>query len=485
MAAIDDFAVPAYALDWLREIGYGPYTSMDSYIKRWWAWFTGSTDFYDETGWDSVNKKPIHYRKYSLKPARRVCREWASLMFDDGTKVMSPDEGANEWLQGWAASERLLTSARRCTERAFALGTGALALWFSFPEDASKPARMRPRRYDARMIIPLSWDDDEVTECAFATRSTVAGKKVTQVSAHTVGDRGTYVIRTAFFDSRGRRVMGEGFLEEFDTLQPFPTFCLLKPAIDNSVADCSPMGQSVYEDAVDAIKAVDSSFDSMIREILVTKPKVFMDDLLLRTTDDKGKRVVVPMAPEETVIRAVTSTGGGDLIKTFQPDIRTDGIRRMLDTALAELGDECGFGQQYFTLERTGGLKTATEVAADSSALMRNLAAHESECGAQLEGLLSAAMACAALHLGAQIPADASASVVWDDSIVEDTPAEKSQMQAEIAAGIAAPWEYRVRFYGEDESTARERADEAASGMGAGDALNGPYPAPEGDEGAI
>ena len=30
---------------------------------------------------------------------------------------------------------------------------------------------MRVRRYDARMAVPLTWDEEGVTECAFVTRA--------------------------------------------------------------------------------------------------------------------------------------------------------------------------------------------------------------------------------------------------------------------------------------------------------------------------
>ena len=484
MAARDDFSAPAYALDWLKGLGYEPYTAMQGDIADWWDWFTARAGWYDQTGWDSANRKKVRYRKYSLRPARRVCREWASLMFDDGTRLVADGERAAAWLQAWAASTGFIAAARECTERAFALGTGALALWFDVPGDASRPVAMRARRYDARMVLPLSWDDDACTECAFVTRAHVKGRPCTQVSAHVAGESG-YEIRTALFDAAGREVEAGGVIARFETMQPNPTFCLISPAIDNVVADCSPMGQSVFEDARDAVKAVDDAFDTLVREMLVSKPRVFMDDMLINPVDADGRKVAVPSAPEETVIRSVMSASGGDLIKTFQPDIRADQLRRMLDTALAELGDLTGFGQQYFTLERSGGPKTATEVSADSSALMRNLRKHESAAGEGISRLLGAAMACARTVCGQQVEEGAAASVSWDDSIVEDTPAEKTQMQAEVAAGICAPWEYRKRFYGETDQEARERAAEASMGTGAGFEPNAPQTPPQIEIGAL
>lgn len=466
--AIDEFSVPSCAVKWLGELGYAPYRSMDSDVARWWSWYTAGAKWYNRVSIDYTSGQPVRrsYRCYTIRPARRVCREWASLMFDEGTTFSAEDPRANDWLHAWAASTGLLAAAQRCTERAFALGTGALALSFTVPEDTASPVRIRARRYDARMVLPLSWDDDGTTECAFCTSAHVGGKRLTQVVAHVIDPAtGTYHVRCAMFDERGREATPEGVITDLDTGQTMPTFCLVRPAVDNLVADMSPMGQSVFEDAIDAIKAVDDAFDTIVRELAVTKPKVFMADSLLQTfQDDAGNYVTAPMAPEETVIRAVRSMAGDDVIKTFQPSIRATELRGMLDTALAELGDLTGFGQNYFTLDKATSPKTATEVSADSSALMRNLRKHEASVGASLSGMLSAALSCAR-SLGAGDMGDPGiVTVAWDDSIIEDTPAEKAQFLSEVASGIAAPWEYRARFKGEDEETARALAAEASGG---------------------
>lgn len=53
--------------------------------------------------------------------------------------------------------------------------------------------------------------------------------------------------------------------------------------------------------------------------------------------------------------------------------------------------------------------------------------------------------------------------MTFDDSIITDTSAAKLQDMAEVGLTLW-PWEYRVRWYGEDEQTAKERA----KGLGAG-----------------
>ena len=50
----------------------------------------------------------------------------------------------------------------------------------------------------------------------------------------------------------------------------------------------------------------------------------------------------------------------------------------------------------------------------------------------------------------------------FGDAIAVDTETQRAAMRADCEAGAAAWWEYRVRFYGEDEVTARQRAVEAS-----------------------
>ena len=58
---------------------------------------------------------------------------------------------------------------------------------------------------------------------------------------------------------------------------------------------------------------------------------------------------------------------------------------------------------------------------------------------------------------GEEIPDEGAASVMYDDSIVQDTAAEKEQGMREVGVTMNA-WEYRVKWYGEDEKTAKARA---------------------------
>lgn len=210
---------------------------------------------------------------------------------------------------------------------------------------------------------------------------------------------------------------------------------------------------------------MDLCYDAMMSEIDNRKVRVFLSDVMFGVErGGKNGRVSIPFGRQDcTVFRKVMSTE--DTIHEFAPALRTEDQAWAFRVALQTLGDLCGFGLDYFDLDKTGYLRTATEVSADNSALMRNIRRHEHALEGALAGICRALMA-AERHLGADLPDEGQVRVAFDDSIISDTAAEKRQDMDEVAAGLMQPWEYRVKWYGEDEATARRNA--VATGRGTG-----------------
>ena len=48
----------------------------------------------------------------------------------------------------------------------------------------------------------------------------------------------------------------------------------------------------------------------------------------------------------------------------------------------------------------------------------------------------------------------------WDDSVIIDAEAERLRDQQEVAQGLMLAWEYRVKWYGEGEATAKRKLAE-------------------------
>ena len=457
--ADNEFSIPAYVRAEITSRGYAMPPDMATHIEQWYQWYTATHPFYKEK-YLGVDGRSHERRKLSLRPARRVCREWASLIANE-MQARSGSADANEWVRGYCEDAGLYALFQRGIERAFAMGTGAMALWFDVRDDAT---RIRVRRYDAKMVLPLTWDEDGTSECAFCTRVTVRGRQAVQLQMH-VADGGTYHIRTKVWcDGKPLDPASLGIIEDFDTGCAARTFCLLSPAIDNTVQDTSPYGVSVFHDAIDAMRMLDTAWTALYDETDLLRAVLMIPDTMIDVeTEEDGSKRAVPFGSREQRLYRLTSASIGEEGKpyAFAPAMRTDAIHGVYADACAALGDQCGFGSQYFKPDKAGGLKTATEVSADNSALMRNIRNHENALGKELGVLLTALVECARVHCGAPVSEGFEpVTIAWDDSIITDTQADKAQMLAEIAAGVVPKWMYLARFYGLSEEEARAAAPE-------------------------
>lgn len=152
-----------------------------------------------------------------------------------------------------------------------------------------------------------------------------------------------------------------------------------------------------------------------------------------------------------------------DTTQEFAPALRTSSQSEAFRIALQMLGDLTGFGIGYFDFDESHGyVRTATEVSSDNSALMRNIRRHENALHEPIIAIARAVMAVSR-GFGESIPDEGVMSVMFDDSIIQDVAAEKAQDMAEVGVTMNA-WEYRAKWYGEDERTAKARARGLARG---------------------
>ncbi|WP_261429963.1 hypothetical protein [Xiamenia xianingshaonis] len=432
---LDEYWVPEHVKDYLRKLGFVlPLDDMEPWIRSWDDWMSARGDFYDYRDKDGMGRVYAVHRR-SIHPAMRVCKEWGSLLLNENVQVVCEDQGATDWINGFFSTTNFMSAAQATVVRAFGLGTGAWALWLDLDK-----RKVRVRHYDARMVIPLTWDEDGVAECAFVTRAFYRGKAVDQLQMHLKGGMGfsaglspsssstpspespdvlltneteeTYRIVTVCFDHEGNELSPVGILPVYDTGCPFPTFGIVKPAVTNTRVDMSPYGQSVFADAIDAVQAVDLTFDALINEIDLSKMRVFLSDVLFDREQDGNKNVTIPFGKQDcTVFRKVMSTE--DTIQEFAPALRTNGQIEAFRVALQMLGDLTGFGISYFDMDNARGyVKTATEVSSDNSALMRNVRRHENGLEGAIVGIARAVMH-AARSLGESIPDEGEVRARW------------------------------------------------------------------------
>lgn len=449
MAESASYSIPQSIRDAVREMGYPmPYDQMRGNIERWDDLLNSVGDFWDYTEREGATVYRVKRR--TLHPARMCCDEWASLIFDDKTQAVCDEQACTDWLEGYLDSVGFWADAMDAASDAFGLGTSAFAVWV----DAST-GTVLPRRYDATMILPLSWDVSGITECAFATKANAGGRELDQLQMHVL-DGGQYTIRTLVFDAEtGRRLQVDGIEEELRTGCPTPTFGVLEPSIPNRLVKFSPFGCSLVEGNADVFQSVDACYDAVMGEVPLAKMRVLMPDSLFEQETRGGRTVYVPFGKSDTsVFRMVPGNGVDDGIHEWAPAMRTEAQKTAYRLAVQVMGLRCGFGEQYWDIDRSGGLKTATEVNSDNSALMRTIKRHEKRFAKPVADLCRALVHCASEFAGAGLPDPGDIRITWDDSIIADTAAEKAQDLAEVNVTMPA-WYYASKWYGLSEEEAR------------------------------
>lgn len=448
---------PAWAVEALKRAGYSPANVMDPYITSWWLWYSATEGFYSpETLPGKDRPRPCGH--LTLHPARMAAEEYAALVMDEKTVISSDDAQVNAWIEermgGFVGSEA------DSLAMAFALGTGVWAANFSGIVDGSgSGAAAEIAFYDAGQVVPLLSDGRESVSVALASRVLVDGRPYDRLQVHEP-DRstgGTYHIRTWLFEPgrHDRDVPVGSVVADLDTRSTRPTYAMVAPAISNAYEDATPCGVSVFADAVDAIRLLDETFDSAYWRMRLCQPRMVVDEQAL-AIDKRTGEVKLGETIDQRLFKGVSGPVGHDVpVTVFTPDLQAEDMERAINNALSIFSSKCGLGPNYWSFTRQGVNKTAREVMSDNSQLFRNVRRHEKAVEEAIVRLVSGAYSAeTALRTGA-MPADAPVAVTWDDSVVEDTEAERALMKDDIARGLCPAWLYPMRYYGMDELEAR------------------------------
>ena len=432
-----------YMTAWLGELGYECDTRMQGDVAKYWGWYTA------DNGW-------YHYRlkrgtrthkvdRDTMRPAAMAAEAWSDLLMNEKLNVTSEDASMQEVIDAHFANFGVAHAD--FVARAFALGTGAWAISVS---DASDDEMLHPdasivvREYDATQVLPITWSADNCAQAAFATRVEVGGKDYDQCQAHVLLD-GSYHILTQLFDVKTHeRAYVESVMADLDTRSPYPTFALVRPAVPNVHFDYCAMGASVFDKAIGAIKATDEALTNLNIHQRVCRPKLFVADTMIEKTvtkkDGKTKTTYAAFGEaDDIVFRTPPADEGRDPMTVVQPDMKVDECARAINTGLNLLSLGCGLGEQYWSWDKAGGLKTATEVVSENSMLARSLRKHQNALAKSIRALvLGVAGVCRGL-CGTAVDPEAEVALDFDDSIITDEQADRQLALTEITVlGVPA-----------------------------------------------
>ena len=437
--------------------------------RDWWMGYYAPFHTFAEVGLDGKKKER---KLYTLKMAKQVCEDWASGLLNDELHIAIDDEASETYIlgekddaeegkedktpkkdifKGVLRNYAFRQQGNRLIEKSFAFGTGA----FEY--------------LSADHIIPLSVHAGKITEVVFASEVLQLGEKMIYLETHRLID-GQYVITNEYFKAEEgsliKQELPEGILEEMTTGGNVPLFSIVMPNIENNISPGSPLGISVFANALDNLEGVDLAYNNFNKDFKLGGKKVFMNSRIVRrnergetiTPDDVAQQLFV-----ETGDDLIDDDGTKKFIQEHNPSLRVseniEGVQAQLDL----LSFKCGLGTKFYHFNSgTGAVQiTATEYMGGRQDLTRNTGKHSLVVINALESLIRSILWVRKQFGGGEVDPETKIEIDLGDSFISDSASERAQDMQDVREGIMNKWEYRAKWYGESDDTAKANIPES------------------------
>lgn len=410
----------------------GTTISCDFYqnIRLWRDWYKGySKEFHHYT--DYNGKETVELDRYSLKMAKKVCEDWANLLFNEKTVVSSSNKEADKILKKVFGQSAFRLGMNNLVERSFALGTGAAVLRL-------KGSEVSFDFIGADSIIPISFKDGEIQEVAFASDFYHRGKRYTYLECHLKDENGNYIITNEYLDDVfGVADLNTGVVKSYNTKSKTPWFAIIKPNIVNNLNDVTPLGISVYANAIDVLKGVDLAYDNLCTDFFLGGKMIMMNETVI-AKEEGGRRIPPQFSRKRLFMSMGDSIIDGKLYEEYNPALRVDENTKGIFTQLSILSALCGLGEKFYSFSNNE-VKTATEVISENSSLFRCVKKHEIIIENALNVLAQAVLGVFGIK--------ADVFVLFDDSIIEDKKSQRDQDFKDVEAGLMEKQDYIKKYH--------------------------------------
>lgn len=437
---------------------------------------------------------------YRLNTAKAVCAELASLVWSEECEVNvsingreSTDENPdplNAFVQHVLAENAFSEKMQEVVEQAAALGGSAMKVWYDTQRsiDGAEISGRDGIRIGYAMsdqFVPLTWDNARVHECVFISRTAKRGWYYTRLEWHTwTGE--TYTVRNELYradrqkgstgdsqDILGIRVpLAEMFpyLEE-ETIIPVgeSLFCYWRTPVANNIDDNSPLGVSIYGNAMETLHALDICYDSFVREFRLGKKRIIVPVRAVRTVVDPETGMTCRYfdANDETY-EAVATDDPNDLkITDNSVELRVQEHIDAINAFLNVLCLQLGFSAGTFTFDASQGMMTATQVISQNSKTYKTVKTMQNQLRPALEHLVRNIIDVAILYglqwEGQSVESLARAgynvNVVFDDGVTQDRQTNLNEGVMLVGAGLLSKYTFLTdKKYG--QGLTKEQAEE-------------------------
>lgn len=444
-------------------------------INVWKSWYNANVRNFSTyrvyTGAGTYVKR----RRKSLGMAKKLSEDIADLLLNERVQITLPEGETKTFVEQVLQDNNFLVQGNDYQERKAYTGTVAYIPYLYKMQVTENGAVLSGQigidYVSGENIFPVSWENGKVTECIFCFPKTAARKKYLQLQYHKL-ENGLYVIENSVLECvQGTDTGKELTPEEWRQIKPFadlayrvetnspePQFVIDRLNIVNNADEdeSNPMGIAIFANSIDVLKKLDIEYDSYCNEYELGRKRIFVAPELLYNNDGTPA-----FDPEDSVFYKMpddyAEKSKDGLIHEIDLQIRSEEHSKGINDDLNILSLKCGFGTQRYRFEN-GQIKTATEVISVNSDMFRMIKKHEIILDDVLKKLIRIIIRLG-IVLGKNLDETVEITIDFDDSIIEDKQAERQSDRADVSMGAMPLWEYRMKWYGEDEATAKSKVN--------------------------
>lgn len=310
----------------------------------------------------------------------------------------------------------------------------------------------------------------EITSAIFVERKTVGKIVYSRVEHHIVSESDYCIINRCFKGYSDADVGTECSLSEipeWDGIEPevhiqnidFPLFSYFKIPIGNNIDPKSPLGVSVYAKAESVIEEADRQYNRLMWEYEAGEMAIDANEDAFEI--DSAGHIKLPEGKERLFrpnhFDPKNSTEDA-LFKVFAPSLRDESYKEGLYTLLERIEDQCMLARGTLAKPPSDS-RTATEIKFSRQRSYATVTSIQKSLEKAIRNLLQAMDAMATLY-GIAPNGTYEVSFKWDDSVVTDADTERETDRQDIRDGLMQKYEYRMKWYGEDEETAKRMVSE-------------------------
>lgn len=452
--------------DKLKERGFDTVPeSFYTTIGIWKSWYEGEVKSFHM--YKVFNgQKQVQCRRYTMGMAKKVSEDWANLLMNEKVKITLEGEKEQEFFYSVCKENNFLVKASEMQEAKSAMGTVAyvprIVGAMVNPETGFVSGNAESIKLDyctAENIFPLSWENGKVMECAFSTSFTAQNEKYLYLQIHRLDEKKEYIIENVLYMDQNENLsdVDASAVPGFESIPPVVRtgsskrqFVIDRLNIANNVDLSLPMGISAYANAIDQLKGVDIAYDSYVNEFVLGKKRIMVKPEA--TKDIDGNPV---FDPNDTVYYVLPEDSQSEtVVNQIDMTLRTAEHNAGLQDMLNALSSKCGFGENHYKFDN-GNISTATQVISENSSMFRTIKKHEIILEDVLIELCRIILRLGNTYMGKGLNEDVEISIDFDDSIIINKEAERAQDRQDVAMGVMNDWEYRAKWYNEDEATAK------------------------------